>query len=410
MINEVLDLSKIEAGHVEMSVEVFDQQRMLEDIGRMFEVRAKDTGLHFTLSLDTELARYVRADAGKLRQIVLNLLSNAVKFTDKGGISLRARSTPMPDDPAMVRLQLEVEDSGQGIPPELMGHIFEPFYLVRKTRASSKGTGLGLTISKSFVEMMGGEISVDSTPGKGSLFRVELPVALAEAAEAVDAEPAGPAVVSLAPGQPAWRIQVVEDNRENRLLLSGLLHKAGFEIQEAENGEQAVALFEKWQPHFIWMDMRMPVMDGYEATAKIRSLPGGEAVKIVAITASAFSEQAPVILAAGCDDVVHKPFKDHEIFKTMARLLDIKYLYEEKGEEAARKERVDLTQEMLADLPGELVQELREATLTLNREASLEVIARIAEHAPDTAKGLGTLLDNFQVGQIRDLLGDNDEK
>ena len=152
------------------------------------------------MSIDAELARYVRADTGKLRQIVINLLSNAVKFTDKGGISLRARSTPMPDDPAMVRLQLEVEDSGQGISPELMEHIFEPFYQVRKTQTSSKGTGLGLAISKSFVEMMDGEISVDSTPGKGSRFRVELPVALAEAAEVVDAGPAGPAVVGLETG------------------------------------------------------------------------------------------------------------------------------------------------------------------------------------------------------------------
>jgi predicted ATPase/signal transduction histidine kinase/DNA-binding response OmpR family regulator len=404
MINDMLDLSKIEAGRVETEAEVFDLPLILEDIGKMFELRARDSGLDFELSVDTDLARYVRTDAGKLRQIVMNLLGNAVKFTDQGGIFLRARSVPIPDDPARVRLQLEVEDSGQGIKSEELENIFEPFHQVRKTQARSRGSGLGLAISKSFVEMMGGEISVDSTPGRGSRFRVELPVDLAEAAEVVDSGPDSPAVVSLEPGQPAWRILVVEDNIENRLLLSSLLHKAGFEIREAENGEQAVALFEQWQPHFIWMDMRMPVMDGYEATAKIRSLPGGETVKIVAITASAFDEQTQDILAARCNEVVYKPFKDHEIFETMARLLDVEYLYEEEGEEAARKERINLTPEMLADLPGELLQELRETTLALNREAVLEVIARIADHAPEVAAGLKELVDNYQMVQLRELL------
>jgi signal transduction histidine kinase len=181
MINDVLDLSKIEAGRVELEAEDFELKLMLEDIGRVFALRAKNDVLGFELSIDVELVRYVRADSGKLRQILINLLSNAVKFTDQGGVSLRARSIPIPDDPAMVRLQLEIEDSGCGISPELIENIFEPFYQVSKIKTGPKGTGLGLAISKSFVEMMGGEISVDSTPGKGSLFRVELPVALAEA-------------------------------------------------------------------------------------------------------------------------------------------------------------------------------------------------------------------------------------
>jgi len=406
MINDVLDLSKIEAGRVELETEVFDLKLMLEDIGRMFALRAKNGGLDFELSIDVELVRYVRADSGKLRQILINLLSNAVKFTNRGGVCLRARSIPMSDDPAMVRLQLEVEDSGSGISPELVKNIFEPFYQVSKIQASSKGTGLGLAISKSFVKMMGGEISVDSTPGKGSLFRVELPVALAEATEVVDVGPTGPAVLGLAPGQPAWRILIVEDNLENRLLLSSLLRKAGFEIREVENGKEAIAQFHEWQPHLIWMDIRMPVMDGYEATAKIRSLPGGEAVKIVAITASAFSEQRHDILAAGCDDLVRKPFRDHEIFESMARQLDIKYFYKETGEEALQRERINLTAEMLAGLPPELNQELRQTVLALDREAIFAVIERIEPMSPDTAKGLRILMDNFQTGLIGDLLGE----
>jgi len=408
MINDVLDLSKIEAGRVELGAEVLDLHRMLEDIVRIFELRAQDAGLRFELIFDTNLPRYVKSDAEKLRQILINLLSNAVNFTDEGGITLRARSTPLPDDPARARLHLEVEDSGQGISPELLEHIFEPFYQAGKTEASSKGTGLGLSISKSFVEMMDGQISIESRPGKGSLFRVEVPVALAKAAEVVDVRSAGPAVLGLEPGQPARRILVVEDNRESRLLLSSLLREAGFEIREAENGKEAIDLFEQWQPHLIWMDMRMPVLDGYEATRRIRNLAGGGAVKIIAITASAFKEQRQDILAAGCDEAVYKPVRDHEIFDAMARQLDIKYICKDTGAEAAQKPGINLTAEMLAELPPELLQDLDETTLVLKMEAILEVIERIEAHAPDTAENLRALVQNFQIDRIRELLEEKD--
>jgi CheY-like chemotaxis protein len=263
---------------------------------------------------------------------------------------------------------------------------------------------LGLAISRSFAELLGGEIIPTSELGKGSLFRVDLPVALAETAEPGGIKSAGPTVVGLEPGQAAWRILVVEDNPENRLLLSSLLLQAGIEIREAENGEQAVALFEQWQPHFIWMDMRMPEMDGYNATAKIRSLPGGDTVKIVALTASAFKEQHKSILAAGCDEVVHKPFRDHDIFESMARQLGIKYLYQDRDKEAAQKQGINLTAEMLAELPPDLLQDLGETTLGLNREAILEVIERIETHAPGTAENLRALVQNFEIERIRELL------
>jgi len=311
----------------------------------------------------------------------------------------------MPDAPTIANLELEVEDSGCGISPEMQERIFKPSYQIGKTQAGTEGAGLGLAISRSFVEVMGGTISVDSTPGKGSLFRVELPVALVEAQEIVDVKLAAPSVIGLEPDQPTYRILVVEDNRENRLLLSSLLKQAGFEIREVENGEDTIELFQQWQPHFIWMDMRMPGLDGYETTRQIRDLPGGETVKIVAITASVYKEQEQEILLAGCDKVVHKPFKDHEIYETMAQTLNIKYLYEEKSEGLPRTEKINLTKEMLADLPGELLKDLRETTLALNREASLEVISIIAVEAPDVATGLKELVDNYQMDQLRDLLG-----
>ncbi len=403
MINDVLDLSKIDAGRVELEPADFDLPRMLQDIGLMFEGRAESAGLRFELELDPALAQYVKTDAGKLRQVLINLLGNAVKFTGEGGVSLRARTLPMADDPSMVTLQIEVEDSGPGIAPEPLERVFDPFVQAGRSKSETKGTGLGLAISKSFVDLMGGGIGAESEIGKGSLFSVDLPVALAEAAEAGGVEAPRPAVRGLEPGQPPWRILVVEDNPDNRLLLSTLLALAGFEIREAENGEEAIALFEQWQPHFIWMDMRMPVMNGYDATRRIRTLPGGNTVKIVALTASAFKQQREAILQAGCDDVIHKPFKADEIFDAMAQKLGVRYRYEEAAAEPAGAP-VEVTAEAVAALPEELRDTLRDAAVTLSNEAFDDALVPVRARDPALADGLADLAQNFRFDRILELL------
>jgi signal transduction histidine kinase/CheY-like chemotaxis protein len=408
MINDVLDLSKIEAGQVELREHTFDLVALTEEIGAMIQSRTGEKGLFFAVEAEMVGDRYLKADVGKLRQILINLLANAVKFTDEGGVTLRCTTEPIQEEPTHCRIVIEVQDTGPGIDPIRQTKIFEPFVQGIDV-PERKGTGLGLSISKKFAELMDGAIEVESEVGRGSLFRVRLPAEIAEASDVMTSDDDQPRVIGLTPGQPARRILIVEDNRENRLLLGSLLREAGFEIREARNGEEGIDLFEQWQPHFIWMDMRMPVMDGYEATRRIRNLVDGEAVKIVALTASTFKEQHPDILAAGCDDVVYKPFRGHEIFETMARLLDLQYRYAE-GEETTRKESVKLTSEMLADLPEKLLQELRETTLALNREAALEVIAQIADRAPEVAAGLRDLVDNYRMAELQDLLGEVKDK
>ncbi|MDH3972939.1 MAG: transporter substrate-binding domain-containing protein [Deltaproteobacteria bacterium] len=405
MINDVLDLSKIEAGHVEQERLVFDLPLMLKDIGQMMALRAGSAGLHFNLELDPGLAQYIKADMGKLRQILINLLDNAVTYAGKGGLWLRAGTLPVAGSSAMVMLRLEVEDSGQGIDAEQIERIFEPFVQAGKAGTDLKGSGLGLAISKSFVELMGGKISVTSKPGKGSLFCVELPVALGEAAAAARIHAVQPAVPGLEPGQPEQRILVVEDNRDNRLLLGSLLLQAGFQVKEAENGEEAVTLFDQWRPHLIWMDMRMPVMDGYEATAKIRSMAGGDEVKIIAITASAYNEQRKVILEAGCDEVVHKPFQACEIFHTMAQQLGVRYTYEKEEEVKAEEREIILTSHMLAELPSDLRKILRDTAHKLDISAMDQVIERIRRKRPGIACGLQALVKEFRFDRILELLG-----
>jgi len=248
MINDVLDLSKIEAGRIELEPEAFELPRMLEEIEHMFEMRAESAGLGFDLEIDPKLTKFIKADPGKLRQILINLLGNAVNFTQEGGFSLRARTLPIVDDPTMVTLQLEVKDSGPGIETDRLKHIFKPFVQAGHSSSEPKGTGLGLGISKFFVEMMDGKIYVESRPGEGSVFRIELPVALAEATETKGIGMTKPTVLGLEASQPEWRILVVEDNDENRQLLTLQLLNVGFDVREAINGEEAIVMFEQWQP------------------------------------------------------------------------------------------------------------------------------------------------------------------
>jgi CheY-like chemotaxis protein len=345
----------------------------------------------------------LQGDAGKLRQVLINLLGNAVKFTETGDVWLRARSQPVADDPDMVMLQLEVQDSGPGIPQDRLDEVFESFVRFDYAQNMEGGTGLGLAISKTLVDMMNGEIEIDSEQGQGSLFKIKIPLQMIEAGMGIPSKAPVAEAIGLQADQPEWRFLVVDDNLENRVLLTTLLINIGCNVREAKNGEEAIAIFQEWDPHFIWMDMRMPVMDGFAATRKIRSLTGGgEAVKIVAVTASVLEERHDEILACGCDEVVRKPFKDNEIFESMARHLGIKYLYKDRGAETAQ--RINLTAEMLAELPPDLLQDLDETTLELNMKAILEVIEDIKEHAPDTAESLRELVQNFEIKRIRELL------
>jgi signal transduction histidine kinase/DNA-binding response OmpR family regulator len=407
LLNDVLDLSKIEAGRSELVPVAFELPQMLEDISHMFEARAVEEGLRFTLDIDAHLARYIKADAGKMRQILINLLGNAVKFTQAGGFSLRARTERVSSDPDMVMLKLEVEDSGMGMPAGQLERIFDPFVQIEHSAFSSiKGTGLGLAISKSFVDLMGGTIDVESTQGKGTIFNIDLPVDLAQVAEVGELESRKPAVLGLASDQPTWRILVVEDNPENRQLLVSLLSEVGFHVRQVVNGEEAIEQFEQWQPHFIWMDMRMPVLDGYEATQRIRDLPGGDQVKIVAITASAFKEQRKRILEVGCDELIHKPYKANEILGVMEKLLGVRYRFEKTtGDQPL--ESASVSADAIATLPREIRSILSEAALTLNREDFKKVLAERCELAPKLVDELGRMADEFRFDRILELLDES---
>ncbi|HET7833258.1 MAG TPA: PAS domain S-box protein [Gallionella sp.] len=404
LINDVLEMAKVEAGRVKLESAPFDLGSMVRDVTDMMQERAGEKGLQLVIDQSSRFPRYINGDEARLRQVLINLLGNAVKFTEQGGVTLRLRTKK---DNNMPFLQIEIEDTGPGIAKEDQQRIFEPFVQLGE-HGGSKGTGLGLAITRQFVQLMGGSISLDSMAGKGSLFRVEVPLVEATEAEITKSEEAKQGeVVRLAPGQVEYRILIVEDQRDNQVLLARLMESVGFQVKVADNGEQGVQLFQNWHPHFIWMDRRMPVMDGLEATRRIRSLPGGKEVKIVGVTASAFLEQRNEMLDAGLDEFVRKPFRASELYECLARQLGVKYIYE--GVPVV-PEAALLTPEMLAVLPEELRTSLKHALESLDAERIGFFIRQVAAYDQKLANILNGLAENFDYPAILHALGTNGSK
>ncbi len=396
IINDVLEMAKIETGRIHLEEIPFDLGGMVRDVANLLSIRAKEKGLRLLIDHSSPFPRFISADEGRLRQILINLLGNAIKFTLQGGVTLRLGSKQN----AITHLLIEVEDTGPGISREDRQRIFEPFVQLGE-HAINQGTGLGLTISRQFVQMMGGTLMLESTPGKGSLFRVELPVKEAREADVIlkSVEQGKGEVIGLAPGQPDYRILVVEDQLENQQLLTQLMESVGFRVKLAENGEQCVQLFQQWQPHLIWMDRRMPVMDGIEATKAIRELPGGEKVKIVAVTASAFIEQRDEILDAGMDDFVRKPYRFAEIYECLARQLGVHFIYAD-AQPAIAAETMPLTAEMLSALPSDLLIGLQNALECLDADRIATFIEQVATYDANLQRTLTQFADNFDYLSI----------
>jgi len=399
LINDVLEMAKIEAGRQQLVIAPFDLHGMVKDVATMMQLRAREKGLQLLLDQDSDFPRYIKGDEARLRQILVNLVSNAVKFTEQGGVTIRLGLKRC----ALPTLVVEIEDSGPGISPEDRQRLFEPFVQLAEG-AAQRGTGLGLSITRQFVQLMGGTIAVESTLGKGALFRVELPVELAGITDTVKPENKKHGdVAGLAPGQPCYRILIAEDQYENQLLLSRLMTSIGLDVKVAENGEQCVKLFQDWHPDLIWMDRRMPVMDGVQAARCIRGLPEGQTVKIVAVTASAFLEQQQEMLDAGMDDFVRKPYRFDDIYDCLARQLGIKYLYQSdiSGE---RLPPVALTPSMLAALPAALRMELRDALESLDCERIGSAIRKVGTTDVELSRILFQLAENFEYPSILNAL------
>ncbi len=323
LIDDVLDVAKIEAGKAELAIAAGDLISTVRTVIAMMRGRAEEKHLALVYYQAPEVPRYVRVDAPKLRQILINLLGNAIKFTREGTVKLRL-SAQLADEPGRARFCFDIEDTGVGMPQQDLGRIFEPFEQVGNPN-SQTGTGLGLTITRRFVELMGGTLLVDSEVGRGSRFVVELPLELAGESETYSVEPAPGHPFILESGQPDWRVLIVEDDPESATVLRKMLTRSGFQVRVADNAALGIEVFRQWQPHFIWMDLGLPRLSGPEATRRIRQLDGGAATKIAAITAAADASERDGVMRAGFDDYTSKPFRQTEIFLCMARHLSVRY-------------------------------------------------------------------------------------
>ncbi len=410
LINDILDMAKIEAGRVTLQAQTCDLYNLLANATDMLRLKAEGKGLHLHCDRASDIPRYVITDEGKLRQVLINLLGNAVKFTEQGEVKLSVQRHPTGlGSESATRLYFAIADTGPGLAPEEIGQLFAPFSQTRTGLQSGEGTGLGLSISRKFVHLLGGEIGVSSEVGQGSTFYFDIEVAVPTAIASSPDTPTEPQIVRLAPQQPRYRVLVVEDRDANRFALASLLMNVGFEVREARHGEEAIALWEDWQPHLIWMDMRMPVMNGYEATRQIRQREMASAqapTRILALTASAFEEDRQAILAAGCDDVVRKPFRETEILEKLARHLGVEYESEPRkpsGRAIAPASQDSLTGEALAVLSPDWLQSLHHAAAQGNDTRIFHLIEQIPDEHSLLSFALTDLAINYCFDRLMDL-------
>jgi PAS domain S-box-containing protein len=403
LINDVLDMSKIEAGRMELNPATFSLVGLLNDLEAMFRLRAGSKGLRFEKSLDGVAATYVVADEGKVRQVLVNLLGNAIKFTQFGQIGLLVTLEQREAGPLW--MSARVEDTGAGMDEEDQKKLFESFSQTRSGMESLQGTGLGLAISRKYARLMGGDITVTSSRGSGSVFHFEIPVGRGESGVAL--KQSAPRRVLAVRTQPAPRILVADDNFENRDWLIQWLSSIGFPARAAENGEAALQLWEQWNPSLILMDVHMPVMDGLEATRRIKADPRGRETFIVVLTASAMDRDRQGVAESGADGFVAKPCREDELLETMRSLLDLAYDYEEM--EGAEDQPVAalsaLDAERLRQQPRELIEDIRTATLNGNKQLLDRLILRVRENGDTgSAQGLQELADKYEYDALTQLL------
>ncbi len=450
LINDVLEMSKIEAGRITLRPKDFDCFALLQDIDRMFQVRCAEQNLKLTMEHSNELPQYLFADRNKISQILINLVGNAVKFTGKGSINIRvtavaiedtgqslqlsptdsqeyeqvqsssaSSSMPLPQPEHRTALHasereshkviIEVEDSGCGIEEADHDKVFTSFEQSQSGLRSGQGTGLGLSISREYARLMGGDIHFTSVPDKGSTFRAEILCELGETTEVLSSQTHSH-VIALKEGSPHHRLLLVDDSDTNRDLLVQLLEPIGFKLAQAANGKEAVEQFEKWQPHLILMDNRMPIMGGAEATGRIKSMPEGAKTFIVAVSASAFEADRIAILAEGADAFIRKPFKEQEILDIIGRLLKLDYIFDETTTATVApviKGPEELIQAISA-LPEQTIKNLRNA-VTMGDMASIrQLIDSIQEGNTDNCKALAARLTqlamNYDYDAISELL------
>ncbi|MGL4502697.1 MAG: ATP-binding protein, partial [Planktothrix sp.] len=407
----------------------------LIDVQNMFSLKAKEKGLSLTINSNFNVPNYMKADEVKLRQILINLLGNAIKFTPEGQVSLRVSRAGKESDSGSFlgeeesKICFEVSDTGIGIEPRYFKHLFKPFVQTEVGMYCQEGTGLGLNISAQFIRLMGGYISVQSR-GKSyteggqvcginresssdfrpvTTFKFEIPVQGVTGSETQGINPP-PLVRAIPPEQQSYRMIVVDDNEHNNQLLMEILQPFGFDLKRAFNGAEVLEMWQQFLPHLIWMDMRMPTIDGYEATRRIkaycRNYPEIPVPAIVAITASGWHFDKSEILAAGCDGLIRQPFRDVDIFEAIATHLGLSLIVPHTTPEISclHGETLALKASDLAHIPREILDHLWDGLVQGDLELIAEAIKQVGLEDPTLADALQYLANQYQFEKLLALI------
>ena len=400
LIDEILDLSKIEAGKTDFNPNDFDLHGLLDTTRQILQLKAQTKGLKLSIEFDPDAPRYINTDERKLRQVLINLINNAIKFTEKGSVTLRVRP-----DSENYRLIFEVEDTGAGIAEDELDSLFEAFSQTETGKQSGEGTGLGLPISRKFVQMMKGDLKVSSRLGEGTVFSFDILTEPVKA-ELLDRQDTRK-IIGLQSDR-TYRILVVDDSQNNRQVVLELLESIGFEVKEAVNGKEAIEVWQDWQPHLIFMDIQMPVMNGREATQQIKHQQ--QDAIVIALTASFQDNDYSLTLDSGCDDVITKPFQVDRLLAKLEEHLQVSYIYEEDSSkldfDSTQTDLVaiELTPEKLEMMTYEWLDKIHHAALTADYEVLEELITQIDDEYREVATALNDWLQEFRIDKIAELV------
>jgi PAS domain S-box-containing protein len=407
LINDILELSKIEAGRSDLNLANTDFYSFLSGIQVIFKEQAQNKNIQFIFESADDMPRYIIIDENKLRRIFFNLVGNAIKFTEEGGVAVRTRIDKVKDNES--RLIVEIQDSGPGISVDEMSKLFRQFEQTSSGIKKTSGTGLGLALSRELALLMNGNITVTSESGLGSLFILNVEV---KDGNTIPAEEiVTKRVIGIKEGEGPYRILVVDDKPENLLVIVKLLGTVGFETNKASNGEIAIEIFNQWDPHLILMDMRMPVMDGYEATRLIRSTEKGNKIPIIAQTASEFEENRKNS-ELRLDGYIRKPFRENVLFNLIGKMLDIKYIYDFENEPVSQvyyQNNENSLADDIAKLSKNLLLQMRNAVSVANFGLLNSLIRKIEAENPVLSKHLIMKADNYDYEYLQKILITTDQ-
>ena len=411
LINNILEMSKIEASQIDLGVTTFDFLQFLNTLREMMRLKAQAKQLELFFVLSPNLPRYINADEGKLRQILLNLIGNGIKFTSQGEVKLEVSSHKLDSETHGYKLCFTIRDTGPGMDPAELGNLFTPFTQTRTGQQSQQGTGLGLCISQQFAQLMGSEIMVESQLGQGSQFYFALNVT---AEEQEIAEQPGETVVGLQPSPIPYRLLVVDDQWEGRALMVQRLSGLGFEVKEVASGEEAIQQQQCWSPHLIWMDIRLPGISGLDATQQIKQQPNPPI--IIALTANAFCEDREEAIAAGCDDFVAKPCTDLAIWQVLHHHLKLEYQYisVNSTDSAApfttsTRSAYQIGLEQLRQMSPDWHEALKQAAQSLSEQRITRVIEKIPKQQVELHNMLTKLVADYRYDQLLEMIASSEQ-